>query len=149
MSFVLGKKSLKELEGCKPSILKLAHLAIKKTLIDFTIFDGMRTMAEHLANVAKGVSKAKVSKHVLGEAMDAVPLVNGKPVWDPVKCVIVARGVQQAARELNIPITWGAVWDRDLCLLSDNLEKEVKAYIARRKAQKLSAFLDYPHFELR
>lgn len=149
MGFSLGFKSLKELEGVKPPLVSLAKLAIKKTKQDFTIFDGLRTMAEHLANVAKGVSKAKVSKHVTGDAFDAVPFVKGKPVWDVKLCVEVAKGVRLAAIELNVPITWGAVWDRDLRYLSEDLEAEVNAYAARRKAAKQSVFLDYPHFETR
>lgn len=149
MGFTLGIKSIKELNGVKPILVSLAHLAIKKTKQDFTVFDGLRTMAEHLANVAKGVSKAKVSKHVLGEAVDFVPWVNGQPKWDVAKCIEVAKGVRLAAIELNVPITWGAVWDRDLRELSEDLEKEVSAYAARRKAAKQKVFLDYPHFETR
>lgn len=149
MGFTLGFKSLKELNGVKPPLVAVAKLAIRKTKQDYTVFDGLRTMTEHLANVAKGVSKAKVSKHVTGDAMDLVPYVKGKPVWDAHKCIEVAKGVRLAAIELNVPITWGAVWDRDLRDLSEDLEAEVNAYVQRRKKAKQSVFLDYPHFESR
>ena len=63
--------------------------------------------------------------------------------------IIIAEAVHEVATELDVPIRWGAVWDRAfLDLDRASLEDEVGAYIDRRRAKGRKAFIDGPHFEM-
>jgi peptidoglycan L-alanyl-D-glutamate endopeptidase CwlK len=55
--------------------------------------------------------------------------------------------MQQAAKELGVPIVWGGVWDKRLADIGDPADA-VAAYVARRQALGKKAFIDGPHFEL-
>ena len=147
--FVLGKASLKELEGVKAELVSVVELAIQLTTQDFTVFDGIRTLKEQQQHVASGTSQTMKSKHLDGLAVDLVPWVNGKPVWDWTKIYAIAFAMDQAATQLGCAdkIRWGGAWDR---VLSDfggsnaEYKKECEAYAKRHPGKD---FLDGPHFE--
>lgn len=118
MSFRLGKKSLDTLKGVHPDLVAIVKRAIGITTQDFTVFDGVRTIEEQRKNVANGVSWTMNSRHIPGKngyshAVDLVPWIKGKPVWDWPGCRKIAQAVKQAAQELRIPITWGGDWKRN------------------------------------
>ena len=74
--------------------------------------------------------------------------IGGAVRWDWPLYYSIAAAMQRAARELNIPIVWGGVWDRRLNDLPDDMDAAVAAYVRRRKDAGRSAFIDGPHFEL-
>ena len=43
MSFKLGKRSLSNLEGVHPDLIKVVNRAIELTQVDFTVIEGLRT----------------------------------------------------------------------------------------------------------
>ena len=43
MSFKLGKRSLSNLEGVHPDLVKVVNRAIELTQVDFTVIEGLRT----------------------------------------------------------------------------------------------------------
>ena len=152
MALSFGPKSLAELAGVKPQLQRLAHRALALTAQDFSITDGLRTMAEQQELLARGATTTLNSKHLTGDAIDAVPFIGGKPRWEWPPTYHVAAAVQLAARELGILIRWGGVWDRtlnDLPTGAAQLEEEVNAYVVRRKKLGRRAFIDGPHFELK
>lgn len=108
--FKLGTKSRSNLVGVHPDLIKVVERAIQLTPIDFTVGQGLRTTAEQLENVKKGVSKTMDSRHLTGHAVDLWPLVNGKVTWDWQYYYPMAAAMKKAAAELNIPITWGGDW---------------------------------------
>lgn len=124
MAYVLGKRSLDNLEGVHPNLVKVVKRAIEITEQDFMVLEGVRALARQQQLYAQGRTKPgpKVtwtlnSNHFVnkktgyGHAVDLVPY----PVdWnDLAKFDAMARAMFQAANELNIPIRWGADWDRD------------------------------------
>lgn len=148
MGYTLGAKSRAELVGVRPDLVRVIDRAIQITQQDFTVHDGIRTVAEQKRYVAQGVSRTMRSKHLEGLAVDLVPWVDGKPRWWWPAIYQVAAAMQVAARELSVPIRWGVVWDRtlnDLGLGASALEREGLAYNARHAG---SDFPDGPHFEL-
>jgi peptidoglycan L-alanyl-D-glutamate endopeptidase CwlK len=151
MAFILGPKSTRELEGVKPELVAVARRAIAITTQDFAITDGLRTAAEQKELLARGATTTLNSKHLTGDAVDAVPVVAGKPRWEWPLTYAVAAAFQIAAGELGTRLRWGGVWDKVLNELppgAAQLEEEVNAYVARRRRLGRRAFIDGPHFEL-
>lgn len=154
--FRFGAGSLKELAGVKPELVILAKRTLELTTQDFVVFDGLRTEIEQRVLVKRGASKTMFSKHRVqkdgfGHALDLVPYVNGKPVWEwePIYDIVCA--VDQAATELGIAdnIVWGGAWDRRLSDFGgDRLayKKECQLYQQRHDG---ADFIDGPHFEWR
>lgn len=44
MTYILGKRSRRNLEGVHPTLVKVAERAIQLTSQDFTIIEGVRTL---------------------------------------------------------------------------------------------------------
>jgi len=147
MSYVLGPKSEKNLIGVKAPMVILVRRAIQITDQDFQVHDGVRTPEEQAQNIANGVSWTNKSDHLIGEAVDLVPWINGKLSWDWQGCYKIAVAMQKASVMMDIPIIWGGVWDR---ILNDigNPEDECRKYVQRRRALGKKANIDGPHFEL-
>lgn len=155
MTFALGPKSLAELTGVHPDLVRVVKRAIEITACDFTVADGIRTVEEQRRFVAQGFSRTMKSKHLEGRAVDLVPLVEGKPRWWWPQIYQVAAAMQAAAREVDVRIKWGCVWDRalndlaasveDPALLAAALKAEGLAYNARHPG---TDFPDGPHYEI-
>lgn len=150
MTFVLGERSERELQGVHPKLISMVRRAIEVTQIDFAVTDGLRTSEEQNELVRTGASKTMNSKHLrqpdgYGHAVDLVPFANGKPRWEWPLVFQVAAAMKQASIEQQVPITWGAVWDKRLADLGPNLPRAVEDYKARHAG---SDFLDGPHFQL-
>ena len=136
MSYKLSERSLGRLQGVHPNLVKVVKRAIEISKQDFMVLEGVRTKKQCMVNygkgrtiaqcVAKGVPAqyanpraAKVtwlndpfaSKHVSGKAVDLVPY----PVdWNDLKKFdAIAQAMLQAAKELGVPVRWGADWDGD------------------------------------
>lgn len=148
--FRLGVASNKELEGVDSRLVQCVRLAISYSTIDFCVFDGIRTYKEQQQHVANGTSKTMQSKHLQGLAVDLVPWINGKPVWDWDGCYEIALAMDKAATELGIAgkLTWGGAWDRKMSDFggeSKAYSDEVQKYRARHAGKD---FIDGPHFEI-
>jgi peptidoglycan L-alanyl-D-glutamate endopeptidase CwlK len=138
MGFKAGERSLKNLKGVHPSLVKVVHRALEIGLVDFTVICGVRTDAEQAALYAQGRTKPgpKVTwtlnsnhrvnpKTGFGHAVDLFP-----GTWsDLSKYDLMNRAMMQAAKELGVKIRWGANWDGDKMI--------------REKGET-----DNPHFEL-
>lgn len=151
MTYSLGRKSRAELEGVASDLVRVVERAIGITPVDFTVHDGIRTVAEQKRYVAEGVSWTMRSKHLEGRAVDLVPWINGKPRWEWPPIYRIAAAMHQAAAELGITLRWGGVWDRNLNDLPGDaagLEAAVADYVARRKAAGKRASIDGPHYEI-
>lgn len=136
MSYQLSQRSLDRLHGVDQKLVAVVKRAIELSNQDFMVLEGVRTREQCMINygkgrtasqcVAKGVpakyakpSAAKVtwlnnpfaSKHVSGKAVDLVPY----PVdWNDLKKFdAIAKAMLQAAKELGVPVRWGADWDGD------------------------------------
>lgn len=127
-NFKFGKRSLDNLRGVHPDLVKVANRALELSPIDFTITEGLRTVARQKELVAKGLSKTMNSRHITGHAIDIVPL----PVdWNNAQPFIeVSKYFFQAAKELGVAIRWGGDWNEN----------------GDWKDEK---FRDLPHYELK
>lgn len=147
-SYKLGKASSKELQGVHADLVAVVARAIQLTTQDFSVHDGIRTLAEQQKLVAQGASTTLDSRHLTGHAVDLVPYINGKLRWEWEPIHAIADAVRVAARELDIPLRWGGAWDINFTASTESTEDLVALYGARRRAAGLRVFIDGPHFEL-
>ena len=132
-------RSLSNLKGIHPDLVKVMTEAIKDSPVDFTITDGIRTVSEQAALYAQGRTKpGKVVTHVdginkksnhqikadgYGYAVDLYPFKNGSvQVNDADGLKVIAGHIKDVANKLNIKVEWGGDW---------------------------ISFKDFPHFELK
>jgi len=106
--FVLSARSLKNLIGVHPELVKVVKKALEYSAVDFTVIEGVRTLERQKQMVAQGKSKTLNSRHLTGHAVDLVPIVGGAVLWN--QCPDVAKAMKEAAKELNIPVEWGGDW---------------------------------------
>jgi peptidoglycan L-alanyl-D-glutamate endopeptidase CwlK len=146
MSYIFGDRSNASMIGLHPDMVMLAQMALQLSDVDFTVIEGFRSPDRQAELVLAGASQTKMSKHLIGHAIDVAAYVNGIICWEWPHYPKIASAFQAASRELGIPVIWGACWDRQLASLTDDLVAEVGHYKARRSGK---AFIDSGHFELR
>lgn len=81
-----------------------------KNGIEVLIYDARRTVAEQRANVASGASQTMYSYHIVGQAIDFVPIKDGKALWGGYNASNIQKAIKEAQR---IGFTWGGDWDSD------------------------------------
>lgn len=108
--YVFSQRSLDNLIETHPDMQKVAHCALKHTTVDFVVVDGLRTMKEHLINVANGRSWIKRSKHIDGLAIDVAAYVNGAITYESQYYYPIADAFYKCANDMQIDITWGGEW---------------------------------------
>ena len=148
MGFKLGRGSLNELQGVHSDLIKVVSRAIEITSQDFSVHDGIRTLAEQQKLYEKGATQTLDSRHITGHAVDLVPYIAGKLRWEWDPIYKIAEAVRFAAKELQVPIRWGGAWDVLLTESSESPEEMVVSYGARRRQSGHKVFIDGPHFEL-
>ena len=105
----LGSRSLSNLKGVHPDLVKVVKRAIKISSVDFTVIEGRRTLTRQKALKASGASRTLRSRHITGHAVDIVPWVNGTVDWNNhTYFVQVGHAMLVAAKILNIDLLWGA-----------------------------------------
>mgnify|MGYP001941353691 FL=1 len=136
MSYQLSKRSLSRLAGVDDKLVAVVKRAIEISDVDFMVLEGVRSKEQCMINYGKGrtaaqcsakgvpakyanPSAAKVtwlnnpfaSKHCEGKAVDLVPY----PVdWNDLKKFdLIAQAMLQAAKELGVPVRWGADWNNN------------------------------------
>lgn len=156
MAYALGAKSLAELVGVDPRLVKVVRRAIEISPQDFSVHDGLRTEAEQTELVRRGASQTMNSMHRkqadgFGHAVDLVPYINGKLRWEWPAIYPIAAAVKFAAAEYGIQVRWGGCWE----LMSQikgstaaDMERAVETYGAARRRAGKKAFTDGPHFEI-
>jgi peptidoglycan L-alanyl-D-glutamate endopeptidase CwlK len=79
----------------------------------FIVLETFRYQRRQDMLVRTGKSKMKVSKHQLGKAFDAAPIINGRIPWSEadIWCDFAAQ-VRIIAEELGVPLIWGGDWKK-------------------------------------
>ena len=134
--YKLSKRSLNNLNGVHPDLVKVVKRALEISDIDFTVVEGLRTIEKQKEYVAKGASKIMKSYHLkqkdgYGHAVDIYPYYNGSvqvnaPLSEFKK---IANAMMKAGNEYDVIVTWGADWDRD-----GNIKEH--------------SFIDSPHYQI-
>lgn len=123
MAYVLGKKSLANLEGVHPDLVRVVRRAIEISEVDFKVIEGVRTLARQKQLYAQGRtapgnvvtwtmnSRHFVQKDGYGHAVDLLPAPYDWKELAPFNAV--AHAMLRAASVENVRIRWGADWDGD------------------------------------
>ena len=126
--YKLSKRSLNNLKGVHPDLVKIVKRALEISDVDYTVVEGLRTLETQRKYFNKGVSKTMKSKHLkqsdgFGHAVDLYPYYDGSVQVDADYTYFkkVADSMKLAADEFEVDITWGGDW---------------------------KSFVDCPHFQL-
>lgn len=117
----LDERSEKRLDGVNEALVSVVRRAAKRLPFALFVVEGLRTRERQAELYAQGRTKPgrKVtwtlhSKHLEGKAVDLAPLINGAIDWtDLSKFDAIAKAMQDAAKEVGVPVRWGADWDMD------------------------------------
>lgn len=126
--YKLSKRSLNNLKGVHPDLVKIVKRALEISDVDFTVVEGLRTLKKQKEYFNKGASKTMKSKHLkqsdgFGYAVDLYPYYDGsvQVEADYTYFKKIADSMKMAAAEFEVDITWGGDW---------------------------KSFVDCPHFQL-
>ena len=108
--YVLGARSKTRLNGLHKDLVAVVERAIEITDVDFTVLEGMRTLARQKKLVASGASTTLNSRHLTGHAVDLGAYVDGTVRWDWPLYHAIAKAMKQAAEELDVELEWGGDW---------------------------------------
>ena len=149
MTYKLSKRSLDKLEGLDERLVSVVTSAIHRSKIDFGVICGMRTLEEQRALVEKGASQTMKSKHLDGLAVDLMAYIGSRGSWELNLYDDIADAMAEAAREIDVPIRWGAAWTvPNIAQFDGTMEDAMNSYIDERRSQNRRPFIDGPHFEL-
>lgn len=122
--FTFSAKSLKNLEGVHPSLVKVVKRALELSKTDFTVLEGVRSQERQNELWAQGRTNPGpvvtwvqtagahgVHEDGFGHAVDLAPY----PIdWnDLARFDQVAQAMFAAADELGVKLRWGADWNRN------------------------------------
>lgn len=110
MSCKLGKRSLSNLEGVHPDLIKVVKRAIELTECDFTVIEGLRTKQRQAQLLKEKKTTTMNSRHLTGHAVDLAAWVDCTVSWDWKYYEQIEAAMKQAASELKIQIEWGGDW---------------------------------------
>jgi len=149
MTFKLSARSEGKLEGLDPRLVAVVKSAIHRSKIDFGVICGMRTLEEQRELVEKGASQTMKSKHLQGYAVDLMAYIGSRGSWELNLYDDIADAMAEAAREIDVPIRWGAAWNvSNIAQFTCDMEDAMNHYIDERRSQNRRPFIDGPHFEL-
>jgi peptidoglycan LD-endopeptidase CwlK len=118
MPFTLTERDRRRLQGVHPDLVRVIERAAATTSINFTIIQGLRTMAEQRKLVSIGASRTLRSRHLTGHAVDIAPIVDldrdGKVEttemfhWPLINKLSLY--IKRAAKDVGVPVEWGGSW---------------------------------------
>mgnify|MGYP000250563184 CR=1 FL=1 len=115
-AFKFSRRSLNNMYGVHPNLIRIAYRALELTDVDFGITEGLRSIERQRELLEQGKSQTMNSYHLprfgdkYGRAIDIACYVDGKLTWDFDVHVHVSKFFKQAAEEYGYKITWGGDW---------------------------------------
>lgn len=119
----LSERDERRLIGVHPDLIKVVERAAELVIapeLKFFVLEGLRTQAQQVENVRKGVSQTLRSRHITGHAVDLMPwhdrdgdsIVDADEIdWKNLPSFkAVATLIKRAARDVSVPIEWGGDW---------------------------------------
>jgi peptidoglycan LD-endopeptidase CwlK len=129
----LSKRSLDNLAGVHPHLIRIVNRALQSSPVDFTVIEGLRTLQRQRELFSQGYTQTLSSRHFksevsgYGNAVDLWPIdpdtgrlvpgrlfdANGRErenprLWELYH--ILGPAVKAAAKAEELPIQWGGDW---------------------------------------
>lgn len=108
--FKFSQRSLRNLEGVHPDLVKVVRRALELTEVDFVVVEGIRTPEKQKQYFDSGASKTMNSRHLTGHAVDLIAWVDRTVNWNLAHYERIAAAMKEAGRELGVPVEWGGDW---------------------------------------
>ncbi|QQK88066.1 peptidoglycan hydrolase [Providencia phage PSTRCR_127] len=111
--YKLSQRSLKNLEGVHPDLVKVVKRAIEISDVDFGITEGLRSVERQRQLGKEGKSQIQNPEngmHVLGKAVDTLAYPTPSGSWEWKYYEQIDKAMKQAGKELGIPVEWGGDW---------------------------------------
>ena len=112
MAFTFSERSLRNLQGVQPDLVRVVRAALALSPVDFAVIEGLRTIERQKELVAAGASKTMNSRHITGHAVDLGAYVDGQVDWSWPLYERIAAAMKLAAKELGVAIVCGADWTK-------------------------------------
>lgn len=109
-SFAFGPRSEERLQGVHPDLVKIVRRALQLSTVDFSVVEGLRSLARQRELVADGKSRTLRSRHITGHAVDLYPVSRAGAEWVRQDFELVVQAMKQAAAELGLPLECGHDW---------------------------------------
>lgn len=110
MPFKFSQRSINNLSGVHPDLVKVVRRALEISEIDFAVIEGLRSKERQAELVKAGASQTMNSRHITGHAVDLAAVVGGAIRWDWPLYEKIAKAVKTASAELKVAIVWGGDW---------------------------------------
>lgn len=110
MGWKFSPRSLKNLEGVHPDLVKVVERALEISDIDFMVTEGLRTKEKQKQLIEAGASWTMKSRHLTGHAVDLAAMIGREVRWDWPLYSKLAAAMTLAAGEVEVPIEWGGDW---------------------------------------
>ncbi|WP_182090690.1 M15 family metallopeptidase, partial [Serratia sp. ME43] len=75
-------RSEENLRGVHPDLVRVIRLALRYSLVPFSVSEGLRSMARQREMVRAGNSQTLRSRHLTGHAVDVVAMPAGVVSWE-------------------------------------------------------------------
>lgn len=108
--FKFGTRSLKNLQGVHPDLVRVLEEAITASPYDFAITEGVRTVQRQKELVRAGKSTTMRSRHLTGHAVDIVVYIDGKVSWELKYYKIVTDHIKAVAKLNDVALEFGIDW---------------------------------------
>lgn len=102
----LNERSLRNLEGVHPDLIRVVKRAAEITPVPFVVTEGLRNLERQKELKAAGKSWTLDSRHLTGHAVDVVDADNFG--YDMPDLTEIAKAMRSASAEFKVPIKWGA-----------------------------------------
>lgn len=113
MGYALTSADERKLVGVNARLVRVVREVAARYPGRFSVIEGVRTKARQRALVAKGASRTMNSKHLIGRAVDVVPVIGGRVSWDWAHYHALVACAKAVSAELGIPLTFGYDWGWD------------------------------------
>lgn len=116
MTFQLSRRSIERLAGVHPDLVRVVRGAILHSKIDFTVVEGLRTLARQREYFDLGKTRTMRSRHLTGHAVDLVPLVDLdgdkdlEASWERAHFFPIVDAMRASAAAAGVLIEWGGDW---------------------------------------
>ena len=118
MTFKFSRRSLNNLVGVHPDLVKVMTATLDVSPVDFGIIEGVRSAAKQHADFLAGASDLDEppqpgklrGRHLTGHAIDFAVWKDGTFTWDDTLIREVADAAKTCAKHLNVAIVWGGDW---------------------------------------
>lgn len=113
MAHTLTPADQRKLVGLNKNLVALVHRVALVAPVPFLVVEGLRTKQRQRELFAAKKTKTLNSKHIIGRAVDVVPIVDGALSWKWDDFMPLVECAKRCASDMSLPMTFGYDWGWD------------------------------------